>query len=116
MDPAVTKRAQPRCAASAANRCLELQGCRNCQLGGIVGRAGMDASEDVGALRIFGRIGVDRTNPIAPNDDRADAERRADPLVQVDADEVRFEIGQAEIELPDAVRGVVEPPARTLLG
>ena len=45
---------------------------------------------------------------LAPNVDRADAERRADPFVEVDPDEIGIEVGQAEIELSDAVRRIDE--------
>ena len=113
--PAIAQRPQPRRAPRAADRRLERQRGRDGQLRGIIGRAGMDAREDVGALGLFRRIGIDRADPVAADVDRADAERRADPFVQVDADEIGLEVGQAEVELADAVRGIdqhVDPALR----
>src|SRR5207237_4467005 len=42
----------------------------------------------------------------APDIYRSNAERRADPFVQVDADEIGTEVRKAEIQLADAVGGI----------
>ena len=107
-DPAIAQRPQARLARRSADRRLKGQRGRDGELRGIVRRAGMNARPDVGAGRVLGRIGIDGGDALAPNVDRPDAERRADPFVEVDPDEIGIEIGQAEIELSDAVRRIDE--------
>ena len=105
-NPTVPQRPQPGLPPMAADRCLKRKRRRDRQMGCIVRCPHMNARHYVGACGVFGGIGIDRADPLAADINRAAAKRRSDPLVQVDTDEIGFEVREMKVELPDAVSGV----------
>ena len=106
-DPAVAKRAQPCGAGGTVDPMLKGECGGDGEPGRIIERAGVDPGHDgVGAARVFGGIPVDAGQRAFADMEDADAQRRAEPFVAVQSDEIAIEVGQREVELLPTVRGI----------
>ena len=106
-DPAITTRTQPGGTGGAIDPLLEGQRSGDGEPGSVIKHAGMSAGHyDVGATCIFGGSPVDAGQRAFADMKDTDAERRAQPLVAIQLDEITVEARQREIELLPAVCSV----------
>ena len=77
---------------------VDFYGFRDAEEGGEIDRAGMDAGMNAGRGRVrLAHIGVDVTDPVPGDIHHANADRCADPLVEIDSYKVSLEVGEFEI-------------------
>lgn len=105
-DPAITERAQPRGAGGAIDPLLEGQRSGDGKPGSIIKRAPVNAGHNgVGAVASSAGSRSMRDSALQDAED-PDAERRTEPFVSVQPDEIAVEVRQREVELLPAVRSV----------
>ena len=104
--PAVAQVTQPSLLVGDPDALMQVKRRRQRQVRGEVGGTGVYPRTHVTRAALFTHVGVDIGHPAATDIQRADADRRADPFVQVDADEIRFETRQLEIQLTNTVCGI----------
>src|SRR3546814_13792255 len=96
-----------RCARLVANSVLTIERRGYAELGREIDRSGVNTRMGVRPEgRRVGDIGVDQIDLLPSDIERADADRRPDPFVQIDSDEVCIEVEQRESAVAPATRRI----------
>ena len=103
--PALAQVTQACLLVGHADALVQGNGFRECQVGGEVDRTGMHAAAHaavVGLPHVRVKIG----HTALAHVHRADADRRTDPLVQIDADEISLELRHRVVDLAEPMRRI----------
>ena len=105
--PEIAQIGKARGLVGGADHFVEVERVWNGEGSGEIGRSRMDAVIDrASAVGPFGYVGGDRFKTVLANVHDADAERRADPFVHIEADEIRAEIVYRKVQLAPGMGGI----------
>ncbi len=103
--PTLTQVAQPRLLVRCADALMQRDGLRQRQIGGEVDRAGVHATAHAAVVGLA-HVRIQVGHASFAHVHRAHAHRCADPLVQVDANEIGLQVRHRVVDLAKAMCGV----------